>query len=148
MHDLQRHSCAVLSSGAVKCWGCNDEGRVIARAGLRGVWVCVGRRCAADELIFVRLATVHLEPIDLRPLLLLGWAAALRALLQALYDCFVIRLYSGFCHVTSCAIVRVGVVVCAVLGCCGVCGRCLALPSGKCLWLIAHFCFGRDEGLR
>ena len=49
---LQAHSCAVLSSGAVKCWGRNDDGQVSAGAGLRGVWVSVGRQCAVDEVIF------------------------------------------------------------------------------------------------
>ena len=51
MHGLQRHSCAVLSSGAVFCWGYNFYGQVIEAAVLRGGWVCVGRRCVADEVI-------------------------------------------------------------------------------------------------
>jgi len=37
MYGLQYHSCAVLSSGAVSCWGWNDYGQVIAAACLRGV---------------------------------------------------------------------------------------------------------------
>ena len=36
MYDLQLHSCAVLSSGAVSCWGYNGEGQVIAAACSRG----------------------------------------------------------------------------------------------------------------
>jgi len=48
---LQYHSCAVLSSGAVFCWGYNFGGQVIAAAVLRGGWVCVGRRCATDKMI-------------------------------------------------------------------------------------------------
>jgi len=52
MYGLQGHSCAVLSSGAVSCWGYNGDGRVIAAACWRGGWVCVVRYCAADEVIF------------------------------------------------------------------------------------------------
>ena len=51
MYGLQAYSCAVLSSGAVSCWGFNSVGQVIAAAVLRGGWVCVGRRCVADEMI-------------------------------------------------------------------------------------------------
>ena len=47
MHGLQCHSCAVLSSGAVSCWGRNDYGQVSALADLRGV-VCV-----RGEMLFV-----------------------------------------------------------------------------------------------
>ena len=36
MYGLQAHSCAVLSSGAVSCWGRNVEGQVIAAACWRG----------------------------------------------------------------------------------------------------------------
>jgi hypothetical protein len=36
MHGLQIHSCAVLSSGAVSCWGYNQKGQVIGLADLRG----------------------------------------------------------------------------------------------------------------
>ena len=43
MYGLQYHSCAVLSSGAVSCWGRNSYGQVIAAACSRGVLVCVGR---------------------------------------------------------------------------------------------------------
>ena len=82
MHGLQAHSCAVLSSGAVSCWGWNGYGQVSALADLRGV-VCV-----RGEMLFVltsgvlcRLVTVHLAPIDSRPSLLLVWVAALRTLL-------------------------------------------------------------------
>ena len=52
MYGLQLHSCAVLSSGAVSCWGWNAYGEVIAAACWRGGLVCVGRHCAADELTF------------------------------------------------------------------------------------------------
>ena len=51
MYGLQDHSCAVLSSGAVLCWGFNAAGQVIVAAVLRGGWVCVGSRFAADEMI-------------------------------------------------------------------------------------------------
>ena len=55
----------------------------------------------------------------------------------------------GFCVASLCAAVMVVVVVCAVLGCCGV----LGLRSGKCLWLIAPcgwvvLWLWRDEGGR
>ena len=53
----------------------------------------------------------------------------------------------GFCVASLCAAVIVVVVVCAVLGCCGV----LGLRSGKCLWLIAPcgwVVLWRDEGRR
>ena len=53
----------------------------------------------------------------------------------------------GFCVASLCAAVIVVVVVCAVLGCCGV----LGLRSGKCLWLIAPcgwVVLWRDEGGR
>ncbi len=36
MYGLQAHSCAVLSSGAVSCWGWNLAGQVIAAACWRG----------------------------------------------------------------------------------------------------------------
>ena len=36
MYGLQEHSCAVLSSGAVSCWGYNGYGQVIAAACSRG----------------------------------------------------------------------------------------------------------------
>jgi len=51
MYGLQYHSCAVLSSGAISCWGRNDYGQVIAAACWRGGWVCEVRYCAADEVI-------------------------------------------------------------------------------------------------
>ena len=51
MYGLQGHSCAVLSSGAVSCWGFNGAGQVIAAACSRGSWVCARRHCAADELM-------------------------------------------------------------------------------------------------
>ena len=41
MHDIQDHSCAVLTGGAVSCWGYNGYGEVIARAGLRDCCACV-----------------------------------------------------------------------------------------------------------
>ena len=53
----------------------------------------------------------------------------------------------GFCVASLCAAVIVVVVVCAVLGCCGV----LGLRSGKCLWLIAPcgwVVLWRDEWMR
>ena len=46
MHGLQDYSCAVLSSGAVSCWGRNDNGQVSALADLRGG--CV--RARGDDL--------------------------------------------------------------------------------------------------
>ena len=42
MYGLQQHSCAVLSSGAVSCWGYNGDGRVIKAACWRGVWCAWG----------------------------------------------------------------------------------------------------------
>jgi len=51
MNVLQGHSCAVLASGAISCWGNNAYGQVIAAACWRGGWVCVVRHCAADEVI-------------------------------------------------------------------------------------------------
>ena len=51
MYGLQYHSCAVLSSGAVSCWGDNNKGQVIAAACSQGGWVCEGKYCAADEVI-------------------------------------------------------------------------------------------------
>ena len=51
MYGLQYHSCAVLSSGAVSCWGLNSLGQVIAAACSRGGWVWLGRHCAADDVI-------------------------------------------------------------------------------------------------
>ena len=46
MHDLQWHSCVVLSGGAVSCWGANGIGQVmrarwIARVRVRGatLWI-------------------------------------------------------------------------------------------------------------
>ena len=51
MYGLQTHSCAVLSSGVVKCWGMNTFGQVIAAACSRGGWVCAVRHCASDEVI-------------------------------------------------------------------------------------------------
>ena len=48
---LQDNLCAVLISGAVKCWGYNGDGQVIAPTSLRGIWVCILRHCAADEVI-------------------------------------------------------------------------------------------------
>ena len=51
MYGLQYHSCAVLSSGAVSCWGYNVDGEVIAAACSLGGWVWLGRRCAADDVI-------------------------------------------------------------------------------------------------
>jgi len=51
MHGLQEHSCAVLSSGAVSCWGRNGQGQVIALADLRGGCVCArGEVVCADEV--------------------------------------------------------------------------------------------------
>ena len=44
MHGLQGHSCAVLSSGAVKCWGWSGNGRVILR-----VLACEGIVCARGD---------------------------------------------------------------------------------------------------
>ncbi len=47
MYGLQSHSCAVLSSGAVSCWGYNGQGqdinygqviRPLAREGVGCVW--------------------------------------------------------------------------------------------------------------
>jgi hypothetical protein len=37
MYVLQAHSCAVSSSGAVSCWGWNNNGQVIAVTGCEGV---------------------------------------------------------------------------------------------------------------
>ena len=51
MHDLQYHSCAVLSVGAVSCWGYNLKGQVIARAWLRECCACAGRRCGSDDML-------------------------------------------------------------------------------------------------
>jgi hypothetical protein len=51
MYGLQWHSCAVLRSGAVSCWGLNGNGQVIAAACRRGGRMCVGRHCAADEVL-------------------------------------------------------------------------------------------------
>ena len=51
MYGLQLHSCAVLSSGAVSCWGWNAYGQVIAAACSRGGRVCAGRYSASDEMI-------------------------------------------------------------------------------------------------
>ncbi len=52
MRGLQSHSCAVLSSGAVSCWGRNDYGQVIAVACSRGgLGVCMRGHCAADEVL-------------------------------------------------------------------------------------------------
>ncbi len=51
MYGLQGHSCAVLSSGAVSCWGRNGQGQVIAAACSREGLVCVGRYDDADELM-------------------------------------------------------------------------------------------------
>ena len=44
MHGLQAHSCAVLSSGAVKCWGFNGTGQVILR-----VLACEGAVCVRED---------------------------------------------------------------------------------------------------
>jgi len=59
MHGLQYHSCAVLSSGAVSCWGGNDYGEVIGLADLRGG--CVFARgdvlCRLQDVL-CRLVTV------------------------------------------------------------------------------------------
>ena len=89
--------------------------------------------------------------LDSRPLLLWVWAAALQTLLWAGYDCFWGHVFLVFCVAAHCAVDVVVVVVCAVLGWCGV----LGLRLGKCLWLIAHCGWvvlwrdqgGRDAGL-
>ncbi len=51
MHGLQVHSCAVLSSGAVSCWGRNGDGQVIALADLRG-FVCARGDAVCAEQVF------------------------------------------------------------------------------------------------
>ena len=48
MHGIQMHSCAVLSSGAVSCWGDNDDGRVIALECARGDALCADQVFSAD----------------------------------------------------------------------------------------------------
>jgi hypothetical protein len=52
MKNSQYHSCAVLSSGAVKCWGRNPSGQVIALAGLCGGCGCAGMRCFCADKVF------------------------------------------------------------------------------------------------
>ncbi len=68
-HGLQWHSCAVLSSGTVKCWGNNDNGQVIALAGLRWGCVCVEKCFCAHKRCFLQLgvgtiAISRLTPVD------------------------------------------------------------------------------------
>ena len=52
MHGLQGHSCAVLSSGAVSCWGWNDYGQVSALADLRGGCLCARGDVVCAEQVF------------------------------------------------------------------------------------------------
>jgi len=76
---------------------------------------CEGVVCVRGEMLFVltsgvlcRLVTALLGPIDSRPLLLLVWAAALRALLQAGYE-YLCRVCVGASWGDSgCSVVRVG----------------------------------------
>ena len=68
MHGLQYHSCAVLSSGAVSCWGWNNDGEVSALADLRGGCVCAwGDAVCADIRCFVQVGdgtrTSRLTPV-------------------------------------------------------------------------------------
>jgi hypothetical protein len=49
-HVIQDHSCAILSSGVLLCWGYNLDSQVIAFAALRGRCVFVERCFCADKV--------------------------------------------------------------------------------------------------
>ena len=55
-HGSQEHSCAVLSSGAVKCWGGNGYGQVLCTCWLAmRLCVCVGMCFFTDKVFALQV---------------------------------------------------------------------------------------------
>jgi len=97
MHGLQTHSCAVLSSGAVSCWGYNAYGQVSALADLRGGCVCAwGVAVCADVRCFVQVGDGTSGTNRLTPVAVVGLGSgvanvalgAVRLFVQRVCLCF------------------------------------------------------------
>ena len=93
MHGLQAHSCAVLSSGAVSCWGTNDYGQVSALADLRGGCVCArGDAVCADIRCFVQVGDGTSGTNQLTPVAVVGLGSGVANVALGYVRLFVMRV--------------------------------------------------------
>ena len=75
---LQYHSCAILSSGTMKCWGSNGDGQVMIVALFENALGLHMLSLFTNLSFFlIRSETAHQEQIDLHLLKLMAWAVEL-----------------------------------------------------------------------